>query len=218
MATTYAGVSSNPWTDPVLPDDGDDEDAASVDVALEVLADRTAYLKALRHPATLESKIQKHPQYDWSRWDQSQATPAGLLEFTAHTTQSHTNRVVYDVVAPSGCTITGAFMKVRGAPGHGAFPGGKPAKMPKIELWKRNGGSGGTLVGSATDGSGSAGAFEANHNVNFACSEVLDNGAPSGVQMQIFVYPEADTNAQNGFVICEVWVTYDQTNLDPGGG
>src|SRR5262245_33734644 len=46
MSTTYAGDPTNYPTSITVPSDGDDPDAASVNAALEGLADRTAALNA----------------------------------------------------------------------------------------------------------------------------------------------------------------------------
>lgn len=45
MSTTYAGDETNFPTDVTLPSDGDPKDASSINVPLEGLADRTAWLK-----------------------------------------------------------------------------------------------------------------------------------------------------------------------------
>ncbi len=52
MSTPYAGADTFP-ADFLIPDDADAEDASSVNVALEALGDRTAYL-ALRAPARVD--------------------------------------------------------------------------------------------------------------------------------------------------------------------
>ena len=74
---------------------------------------------------------------------------------------------------PSRGTLTAVYMRWVGASGHGALP-----TLPNFELFRVDEDGAATSLGTATDGSGSVGAYEVAHDVSLTgLSEALDGAA-----------------------------------------
>ncbi len=77
----------------------------------------------------------------------------------------------YSVPAPHRSILVAVNARIQGNAGHAAFPGGRPANMPFVDLWQREIATGTvTTVALATDATATAGAYEAEHNIGFVPS------------------------------------------------
>jgi len=77
----------------------------------------------------------------------------------------------YPVPAPHRSILVAVNARIQGNAGHAAFPGGRPANMPFVDLWQREIATGTvTTVALATDATATAGAYEAEHTFGFVPS------------------------------------------------
>ena len=103
---------------------------------------------------------------NWSR----AATPRGAWQNTASggTLDIHLEGLPHDNA------LATLVVRFQGASGHGAFPGGAPGVMPTMTL-RAVDADGETTLGTATDTSGTAGAYEAAHAITMSSiSHVID--------------------------------------------
>lgn len=182
MSTTYAGDDTNFPVSITLADDGEDKPVATVNVGLEGLADRTAYLgrrisevgfgtvvRAVKGvpmpfpdagflPTWLPYKGGE--QYGGTQlW---QRDTSGVQGFT-HTLE-----------LPHGCTLQTVYVSFKAATGHG----GVPANPFLFEVMRHQIGSAAhnaaALVGVAA-AIGSVGAYEAFQQIAAVVNTVIDN-------------------------------------------
>lgn len=111
-------------------------------------------------------------------------------------------KVITPEIAPHGATVTSITARLIGASGHG----GLPANMPDVMFYKYSVDGSYTSIGTATDSSGTVGAYEANHAVTLgSMSEVLDYSTYS---YEILVSGEASTNAADDLDLTGASITY----------
>jgi len=156
--------------------DGDGPlEAADVAVALEVLLDRTQFLNKLiaRGLAFQEQSVTRVIQgTPWSYSGWSPDIPANGSNWTVPSAQGI---LWIPLTLPHGATLTEITLYHKGNAGHGAFPGGAPT-MPVITLLRKVAATGvETTVGTFTDASATAGAYEVIHAITLTgLSEVVD--------------------------------------------
>jgi hypothetical protein len=167
MSSPYAGADSFPGTVAVL-DDGDPPDAATWAPALEGLADRTIFLRNRllgteagdEVPISMIAGPGSTVNFTWDspdmQWRQDSVASAGVLWFDMST------------VLPKSGVLTQLELFFAGAPGHAAFPGGAPATMPKLSLWRKHAQTAGaaTSLGTATDASATEAIYEGVHGLS----------------------------------------------------
>lgn len=189
MAHTYTPTAT--WnTGYTIPDDGDDRDAASVDVALEALGDRTQFLYARSAPGTIDIPTPtNYLNADWA-WNVS---PMGWEQATVGAVVG----VILDVGAalPSLCTLDAVTVQCKGAAGHIALPG----TPPKIQLWRQPaGGAAPTKIGEQIDTSATVLVYEDDHPITITgLAEAYD--VTDGNRYYLHIFGESGTNDLNGF-------------------
>lgn len=159
-----------------IPDDGDDEDAASVDVGLEALGDRTAYLLAACAGLTVGDSIQLplfHGMSDfftagggapWPVWRRNTAAFIASIQQASAASTPNVG-IAWTFAIPPKTKVTSVVASMQGAAGHGAFPGGKPGTMPSLTVSSVNSSGVGVGTTTATDASATAAAYEAIHTI-----------------------------------------------------
>lgn len=108
-------------------------------------------------------------------------------------------------------TLIAVKCRAKGQAGHT----NPPATMPKIELIYTVD-SAQTIVGTATDSSGTATAYQLTHDVNLTgITHLID--ASNRRAYALRWYGEAGTNATTGLQLYEITIDYTVTVLTPGG-
>lgn len=111
--------------------------------------------------------------------------PMAVIDFGSNFTQVTTGILTNTPAAGSvgveltrlanGQTLDNVSVRYKGAAGHGAFPGGAPAVMPLVTVYKLDQDGTSTSLGSQSDTSPTAGAFEAYHTISVAgLAHVID--------------------------------------------
>lgn len=206
-----AGDENAPWVSFEAPDDGDDEDAESVDVGLECLANRTAYLKALRHPATAVDHWLEYtePTEDWIvNTDAGGGAPGGWIHPTSGGVTG--DLLSFPLSVPNGVTIKriDAFVDPRT---HASIP----AVRPLFRLWRWAPGitgNGGALIVSATDTSLTAPDYELPHSFGVNVNHVVTKATHI---YRVFFFSEAGAGSETNTYLMGIRVRYDMTHLDP---
>lgn len=113
------------------------------------------------------------------------AQPMSVIDFGSNWAQTTTGIITNTPAAGSvgveltrlanGQTLDNVSVRYKGAAGHAAFPGGAPAVMPLVTVYKLNQDGTSTSLGSQSDTSATAGAFEAYHTISAAgLAHVID--------------------------------------------
>ena len=139
-----------------VPDDGDLEDASSVNTPIEAALDGIAYLDTLADNL-LVSIQHTTPLYKDSEWSLGGGDVAPILIDSG----SSGSTIFQPIKLPRGAKLTSLSMWVKGGSGHG---GSLPAVMPTLVVAKRTMSSGGlTVIRTFTDPSASVVAYELRH-------------------------------------------------------
>lgn len=201
MSAEYAGDPNNYPVKITIPEDGDYKDAASVSVALEGLADRTANLAdhllgvVADDVITLPLVPLATASFTWDtpdmQWRQSSVASAGVL--------------VFELILPKRGTLTAVQAVVIGDTGHAALP----ATMPKITLYRKDTGSpaAATVLDTETDASANVGAYEVAHPITIVTSEVFDH--ESGNRYYVTFEGEAGANSAINLRLLQLIATVD---------
>jgi len=162
-----------------IPDDGDAEDAASADVGLEALGDRTAYLLTACPGLTAGDSIQLplfHGMSDpyvgggggwpYPVWRRNWAGFEFSIQQASNLSTPHV-AMAWDFQIPPKTKVVRVTAILEGAAGHAAFPGGKPGTMPSLTvcLVDNTGVVGALETHTETDTSSTAAIYEAPHGV-----------------------------------------------------
>lgn len=213
MSETLAGDPDADWEDLTIPDDGDDEDASSVDVAFETLANRTAYLKALRHQV---SSVFRNCNKAWGdeHWSDYQAITGlagGMGWIMSDADPGEDNSLWFDVDVPHGCVITNIGVKIKPSSAHGVLP----PNMPRIQLFEIDSNGSAVQIFSLTDPTGSIAAYEARHDLTkIGLTVPVDKIDKRYV---LAFSGEWGLGARDGLTVNRCRVRYSMTHLDEGG-
>lgn len=225
------GDENAPWAIGFeAPDDGDDEDAASVDVGLECLANRTAYLKALRHPATgierwltipepLHSPVRVEIGEEvgdvvWnSPWREDVAGTTTVTGWrNAYIPEVPVAQALsFMLELPHGCVLKGLNAHLTGADGSGSMP----SSRPKLQLfaWTPGLAVGTTVAPLATftDTSLTRADYELPHSIGGNVNVTIDRGASL---YRVRFTSEGGSNSNPGLILHGVKVRFDMTHMD----
>ncbi len=217
MSSVYTPDPSNNPASITLFDDGEDKPIATVNVALEGIADKVAHANwpetsnAKKYPLATRSITRMcmgAPMVDdFTKWLGS----SPFLNCLVVTKQD----IYFPVQLPDGATWVQAFAYFLGAAGHAAFPAGKPATMPVMRAVRFDP-STGTLgvIASVTDPSASVAVYEAIHALTIVgMAEVVDATAKNYF---IKVETEGGLLGLAGDQIYGVQVVYSVSEQDPG--
>lgn len=173
--------SSTAWnTDYTIPDDGDDIDAASVNVAEEAVGNRTECLRRQVYGIPLASDA--GGGYDWvpvaltpvanegDNWSfripPRTGTGVGAAGWVQLSAADHYALVFPLDDLPKAGKLVQLIAQVVAGTGHSTLPGA--THRPELQLWVQDPGDATatvTLVQSQTDASASVAAYEANHTI-----------------------------------------------------
>lgn len=161
----------------VVPDDGDLENAASVNGALQALANRSERLKFSTFGAINFSGYNvpltkfRPDQGVLSNNDAWRYAFNGLLEHD----KSAGNKAIAQLELPEGATITQVQLLATGNFLAGAAHGALPATMPKV-TFRELATTGGTNYSvNQSDTSGNVGAYEIAHTITLTVNRVVSN-------------------------------------------
>lgn len=170
MAENYAGDDTNFPDEIVIPEDGDLKPAASINPAVEGLADRTAYLGRITrsHFGSVVRPVVCFPRFTSGEWTID--TGVRLTQV-----QIATSPVVAQLLhLPHGCTLQTVTAYYKGGAGH-AF--GLPAGMPSLSIYRQrvNNGAADVQLALTADASADVAAFEVLHSIACTVNAVIDN-------------------------------------------
>lgn len=112
---------------------------------------------------------------------------------------------------PNGCTLASVVTLIHPGSGHSAFPGGAPANMPTLQVFKTQAGTSTQIGTTTTDASATAGAFQSAHILTVSLSEVVDRTLK---RYYAVLTSELGTNALPGTVLIDVFVSYAADHYD----
>jgi hypothetical protein len=191
-------------TNVTVPDGGDARVAASVETPFQAVANRTKYLKTAVDSLISPALAQLVPIHSGQSYENG-----GGLTYWSSTVASYrvlvgtpttdAGLLFLPLKLPRSGTITQIAFRYKGAAGHGALP----ASMPVMHLEKSQLGAS-TVVGSATDASGSVGAFEVDHAVT---SGVLAVAIDPLFSYSLQLVSEAGANAVAAARVYDVTIT-----------
>lgn len=216
---TYTPDPDNFPASITLPDDGDDEDATSVNDPFEDTVDRTAYIT--KHypldatttlirsqpmslvPVSMNSETPITPQWGWAGpvWVQNDTTFTVAVSIDCPLDLPHDATLNSVEVVLNGKLITG----------HSSLP----ATMPAIRVFKTNISTGtATPISSlTTDPSGTVGAYDVAHTVTATVGAAVDR---VGYSYSVRIIGESGANSVAGLNICGIVSNCDVANLDKG--
>lgn len=187
----------------VVPDDGDLENAASVNTAFQTLTDRAAYLRQQAFGASNYASY-SIPLSSGQDDSGAAATVCWTYQFGAwiETNKAAGNKLVIDVVFPDRCTITSVAVyctgNVLGGSAHSALPATKP-KVTFREITP-HAASAPTISFSAsvTDAPANVTAYEAYHILGggLTVGHVID---AANCAYRLEIEGEQSTNALNSY-------------------
>lgn len=227
MPTTYSGDPTSYPTAITIPSDGDPKPAASILVAVEGIADRTANLAAPRFDATktygLASRTIKRKRSAFPVF----VSPSdfAILVGTGYAGLVGTNVATlaycfYPIDVPNGATILNVSLWVRAAPfgTYAAFPGVEPGTYPKIQLMQTN-----VETGTQTSLAASFDTLFSPHTVaGYQASHAIVISGTFGpidtttTKLSLLFSSEFGANAQAGMVLYGVETSYTVAEQDPG--
>lgn len=180
MSTTFTPTGAGPYAGSYTePDDGDPPDASAWNTMMEGLAENVAFLEAALGASAIvgvtftraQATLPQIPTAEASNWT------IGTITYVAATAAGTGATLYWPLDLPDGAHLTSVAMRVRGAVGHAAFPGGKPVSMPVIEVLYDDLAGGGASLGIAVDTSSTAGAFESWHSVTKTVSHTVSRAS-----------------------------------------
>lgn len=216
MSETYAGDPDADWEDLTIPDDGDDEDASSVDVAFETLANRTAYNKALRHETSSVYRcLNAHPWTNTpANWEVSRYPddPMGWKQISL--SGSPTDRtLVFPFSIPHGCVLFNLFVRIKPAT-HLSLPSILPG-WNLIEIDHSTGAP--TVIASVTDSPANVAAYNAAHDMaKITGLSATGDKANKHYRLEVFGETSSGSSGAVGLVVIGVRARFSMTVLDEG--
>jgi hypothetical protein len=217
MSDVISGDPDADWDDFTIPTDDDEEDASSVDVAFETLADRSAYLKALRHEVTTVTRsVESTPEFvpgQWSSYLVPAATsPTNAAGWLQKSTVSAVN-IFFPFRPPHGSVIKQIDVTIQPYTSHGGVVGTKPT-WSLISINKATGLD--TGIVTQADLSGSLGAYETRH----AITRAFMNTAIDRVTNRYVIKFSGETGANAHIDLCLIGISFNfsMTHLDEAPG
>jgi len=179
MSTTYAGDNTNYPTAITIPSDGDNKPAASVNAALEGLADRTASLERRVVLSSFGTVVRTISEAYFISMDGSSPTWTSTGEGTKLVQASidalgpNPNYFTQLLRLPHGCTLQSLSGFLRPHAGHAFLP----SLPPGFTVYKRrvNTGAAPVLIGTGTATYADVAAYETLLEFDAAINEVIDN-------------------------------------------
>jgi len=173
MSTTFTPTGAGPYAGSYTePDDGDPPDAAAWNVMMEGIAENVAFMEAALGASSIVGVTFTRTQQTTPIVSTAEAanwTIDLVGTYTAATAAGTGATLYWPLDLPHGAVLGTVSVKLRGAIGHAAFPGGKPGSMPTIQVLYVDLVGGGANIGAAAiDSSSTAGAFESFHSVTTA--------------------------------------------------
>lgn len=220
MSSVYTPDDTNNPADYTMPDDGDNEDVASVRVSLEGLADKIAYTQKNYPLDTTFSTFRVQP-YNLTPVGADNEVPISLQWFSNNGLWlqgdiSFTVGLSIDcpLELPNGSVLTGVTVYLNGKflTGHTNLP----ANMPQIRVFKHAIATGAITALSAltTDSSGFVVDYDAPHAVVASvASEVISTDI---YRYSVRVVGEHGTDSVPGLNILGIGASYSVTALDKG--
>lgn len=234
MPSTYTPDSTNNPTSFTEPDDGDNEDAASVNVFLEGLADKAAHMnlpeqsntekyRLASRSITRVSKsapissfdISNAPDWTFGGNTAPISSPGGTW-MVAINSPGIDQEVTQILEIPHGASVTEVRVTLKGSAGHGALP----ATMPHLKLYKLAVSGGvATLLGEIDDPSSGTVTYETAHQVILTgggvdfTSFTVDNSAEVYF---VVLSNERGANSQIGLSYFGSEATFTLTRQDDG--
>lgn len=216
MSTTYQGNAANYPALITIPSDGDDISAASVNAALEGLADRTNYLFAggagqvyvpagqgsVQQRTALDTPLLFAGSYRYPTPNAADGIVLALTGFQISQVTTGANvawgfRVPLSHYMPHGARLTSAAARIRPAAGHAGLPGLMPTWGIARTTREDSAASllsTGSPMGTVVDTSASVTAYETDHDIVLTPDQnnIIDRTQYS--YMAVF-YGEGGTNA-----------------------
>lgn len=224
MATPYSGDDENYAGSATLPDDGDNADAASVNVPLEACIDGLAYI----YTRVLTWEIgtvpggyaQKSPMVPRALNEWSEETDAGTLAPLGwYQTDNSGNELISFEINPPHCLARLQRVYVRldgnGHTGAGAHAN-MPANKPQITVYRVSGGSLSTLH-TETDPTTDKAIYDTPHSI--VCPAAADPAldlAPLSFGQRLFVQVAGESGADsaaNSLLVLDVACTWTSEDL-----
>jgi hypothetical protein len=212
MSETYVGDPNAPWEDDTIPDDGDDEDAASVDVALQSHADKLAYLKALRHESSSVYRVlNAHPWTNTPGNWEVERYPSDPLGWKQLAFVDNDRTLVFPFNLPHGCTLYNLFVRIKPVV-HVSVPTVPPG-WNLIEIDRATGAP--TVVASMTDAPANVAAYNAAHDLAkvSGLSAVIDRDAKR-YQLEVFGESSSGSFGAVGLVVVSIRARFSMTHLE----
>ncbi len=217
MSSVYTPNAANNPASITIPSDGDPKAAASVNVALEGLADKVSHANwpetniAKQYPLANRSIsrvcVGAPMVDDFTKW----LGTSPFLNCLVATKQD----LYFPVQLPNGSTWVEAHAIFLGAAGHAAFPGGAPATMPVMRAVRFNPLTATIgVIASHTDASASAAVFQAIHALSIVgMAEVVDT---TTYNYFIKIETEGGAGGIAGDQVYGAQVVYSVSEQDPG--
>jgi hypothetical protein len=212
MSETYAGDPDADWEDFTIPDDGDDEDASSVDVAFETAANRTAYLKALRHETSSVFRVlNAHPWTNTPGNWEVESYPSDPLGWKQLAFVNDDRTLVFPFNLPHGCTLYNLFVRIKPV-AHLSVPTVPPG-WNLIEIDRATGAP--LVVASVTDAPANVAAYNAAHDLAkvSGLTAVIDRDSKR-YQLEVFGESTSGSFGAAGLVVVSIRARISMTHLD----
>lgn len=213
MPTNYAGNPANNPTSIQIPSDGDGPvQAADVNVALEGLMDRTAYIEALTQPVTNYDRVQVATCVESYQ-------ACFRMEVNGQFTQIADSNVNNGILLalldlPEGCSLSGVTVYFDPINGHPAFPGGAPTVPPQLSLNYVTVATGAiTNLGAVNDPEAVLATYESLHPLSVSCTHTV---VRSTRRYYATFRGEGGTNYLSGLVVWGFRASYSIAKLDTG--
>jgi len=206
--------AGNPAVFPVdftVPDDSDDFDVTSVNVAFEALADRTAWLKAQLSSSSMRRAAIASPTFHTTHWT-ANGIGSRWTTLAGNDGGGDYAYLYFPVLLPNGCTVTSISVLVNPANGHG---GVDPSVKCQIRLMSQDltTGSLASLL-SATDTTTPIASYEAMHEFSVTGSVVVSN---TGNLLYLVAINNEQGGVPDGLIAWTPRVTFTPV-LYPSGG
>lgn len=221
MSHTYTPDPDHNPTTTTLPDDGDDEDAASVNTPLEDVADKAAYTQKhypLDTTYTVD-RVQTNLVYPVTADNAAPATQQWFLNPGSAWTQTDVTvaigaSIYQELDLPDGCVLQNVFVRLKGetAVPHSALP----AQLPQARVFKVNAVTGVSTALSAltTDPAATQPIYDGAHEIPiFSIGATVDR---TSFRYLVKITGESGANAQAGLQLLATLVQFQVTKLDKG--
>lgn len=226
MANIYTPNAANNPTAYTMPQDGDVKPVASIRVALEGLADKTAHIDKPASGATdrypLASRSVRRTQLNRWAFNPAQCSNGYLLDGSFNlldglimTTLGANALMPLDL--PDLCTLTAIDVVTQGAPGHAALP--VTTDRFGIELYRGQAGSGGVGIQIMTiqyDPTVGTGNYQFEHLFTVSTTALSLVNDRRFDRFVVRATNEKGANAIAGLRVVEIAAIYTITSQDPG--